>query len=165
MIGFTQNDNKKYTQAISWLIDSANTFKRHFSMFPSTNSDSSCLFEICTTIQYLGRPNLMKDRYTSIDSSLLTITKAELKDSRSFYKKFYFESYNLDLENFCKNREADCKLILSKPFRNILTVWLAPKYAVFDCKRPKFGKVVVITFVYDINDEILDYAVSYIIIN
>lgn len=165
--GFTQENDQMYVRAIAWLVDSGTLVKKNFKV--RTNyvydsgsfykSDSSCYFELCETIQYLGRPNL-----TSIDSTIISIPKEELANSRVFYKKYSFQPYILKLTSNCQ-RSANYKLILSKPIHNILTVWIAPKYAVLNCEKPKFGNIVAITFVYNKSNEILDYTIESIVIN
>ena len=170
--GFTQENHQMYMRAIAWLVDSGTLVKKNFKMradyvYDSISlykSDSSCYFELCEKIQYLGRPNFKKNRIASIDSTIISIPKAELSDSRAFYKKYSFQPYILNLNSNCQ-QSANYKLILSKPIHNILTVWIAPKSVVLNCEKPKFGNIVSITFVYNNSNEILDYAIASIVIN
>ena len=169
---YSQDDNKKYMHAISLLIDSGQAIKYFFKSGNivlkesnlSNKKDSSCYFTICDKIQYLGMPNLMKKGGGLIDSAIVNIPKADLSNSRIFYKKYYFTPYNLNIKSTCK-LEAKYKLILSKPIHNILTIMIAPIYTTIVCERPKFGKIVKVTFIYNEYDEILDYGISSMIRN
>jgi hypothetical protein len=159
-------------RAISWLKDSCNTVKKNFGLKKNQPSkgvstdkiDSICYFSLCNKIQYLGMPDFRKTQNTFIDSAIIKIPKEDLSNSRTFYKKYYFQPYILRLNSDCE-QTSDYKLIFSKPVYNILTMWIVPKYATANCERPKFGNIVTITFVYDKDDEILDYAIKSIIRN